>query len=482
MLINQWHQEPDERFLGRNKPEFVYGFNLSRPTFETGLLFQVGIYHTYTNSINGVVFLSDTVFSFKMQESDTPIDPVHLFPMVDSATFAYAKLFSERTRLTSLRYHQIAKPKLEETLPILKATVDAWEEPMRVFKASGRENLLQFRDLPEIPYAKRFQPGVHHTAEQFISHKLHFNQTVTPEELTTFEGLGRFYHDLDQKLKDLDYASFSVQDELAFKNYILYSFRSTVLLSRDINIDRMYRLVTNADITRTNDAITSVDLLTYPPLEIVRARNVYNRGSTPASTVFYGAQTIDTALKEIKPGIGQRVTIGVWVPIIKRSFIGYPIIHEEATIDANPEIRNARENVREMEAAYQPALLKFIHYYINLLAREYAKPVRDKREYILSALFSEQIFEVNDVNTSFNFDCILYPSVGNAYKTFNFAIKPEVIDKAFKLEKVIQFIIQETFYDREPITGQDTENITLANITEYQVSFDIQNNKINWVS
>jgi len=480
ITIKAWQHEADEKFLGQNIPKFLYGFNLSRPTFESSLLFHVAIYHTYTNSFNGIVFLSDSVSTFQIPESNTEIDPKDLFPMVDAATFAYAKVFFERTRQTTLLHHKIAKPKLEEVLPTLKSTVEVWEEPARAFKAEGRKNLLQFRDLPEIPEAKQFQPGVHHTAEQLISHKLHFNQPVTIKELATFEGLATFYKELDEMLAVLDYSSFTPKDELDFKNYILYAFRSTVLLSHSIHIDKVYRLIVNEDVTGSNDSITSTNFLTYPPLKIVKEKNVYNRGSTPSSTVFYGAQTIDTALKEIKPPVGKRVTIGVWLPKTQKDFVGYPIVHDETTIAANAEVHNAHENIRKMEAYYHPVLLQFMHYYIKLLAREYAKPVRDKREYMLSALFSEQIFHINDPNPAFTYDCILYPSVGNGFKTFNFAIKPAVIDAKFKLEKVIECTIREAFYEREPSSTNDTGAIALATVDDTRVTGHIINDQIIW--
>ncbi|MGF7078914.1 hypothetical protein [Mucilaginibacter sp. UYCu711] len=479
--VRQWLHEKDEKFLGQNTPEFLYGFNLSRPTFESGLLFHVAIKNTYTNSFNGVVFLSDTVSTFKIKETQDPVCAADLFPLVDTAAFAYAQLFHERTRQTTLLHHKIAKPQVSEVLPTLQATVDIWEEPVKEFKAAGRMNLNQFRDLPPIPEAKQFKENIHHTEEQLISHKLHMGQQVSSEELKTFEGLSEFYNELDNKLTLLDYGSFRVQEVKDFENYILYAFRSLTLLSDDVNITRLYRLVVNEEVTGRNEPITHSGFLSYPPLKIVKDKNVYNRANTAETTVFYAAQTVDAALKEIRPEVGKLVSIGVWRPEVQRDFIGYPIVHDEATIEANPEVKEANKNVREMEQSYHPALLKFFHYYIKLLSREYAKPVSHKLEYMLSALFSEHIFKIADPNPAFNYDCILYPSVGNGFKTFNFAVKPAVIDRDFQLEKVIQFEITETGYNQAAVQGQHPEYISLARFKDYRVTQQIsKKGEISW--
>jgi hypothetical protein len=479
--VNQWLHEADEKFLGHNSPEFLYGFNLSRPTFESGLLFHVAIKNTYTNSFNRVVFLSDTVSTFKIKDSKESVHPEDLFPLVDTATFAYAQLFHERTSQTPLLHHKIAKPQLSEVLPTLKATVAIWEQPVKDFMAAGRMNLAQFRDLPAIPEAKQFKENIHHTAEQLISHKLHMRQPVTAEELKTFEGLGDFYNELDNKLKTLDYASFTKQEIKDFENYILYAFRSLTLLSHDINITRLYRLVVNEDVTGENLPLGHSRFLTYPPLKTVSDKNVYNRANTSETTIFYAAQTVDAALKEIRPKVGQLVSIGVWRPNIQRDFIGYPIVHDDATIQANAEVKVANKNVREMEQSYHPALLKFFHYYIKLLSREYAKPINHKLEYMLSALFSEHIFKVDDANPAFNYDCILYPSVGNGFKTFNFAIKPAIIDRDFQLEKVIQLEITGTAFDRAAAQGKHPEYISLASFQNYKVTQNISEiGNISW--
>ncbi|MDP9082134.1 MAG: hypothetical protein M3O71_32375 [Bacteroidota bacterium] len=101
--INSWQHEPDLKFLGRKSPEFSYGFNLSRPFFESNLQFNVGIKHTYSNVFNGVFFLAQTVSVFEVKEEEEPPKADELFALVD-----------ERTRPTNLSHDQIANANLQK--------------------------------------------------------------------------------------------------------------------------------------------------------------------------------------------------------------------------------------------------------------------------------------------------------------------------------------------------------------------------------
>jgi hypothetical protein len=481
ILINIWQHEDDLKFLGVNTPKFLYGFHLSRPFFKSDLHFHVAIKNTYINSFNGIVFLSDTISIFEIKEEDESPSAEELFGLVDRATYEYALIFHERTRQSSLLHHKIDRPRLEEVRPTLQDTIDLWDAPVKAFKASGRRNLLTFRDLPTIPEHKQFDEKQHYTKEQHISHKLHMGQPVPSEELALFEGLTDFYKELDLKLTRLNYSSFTAQDIVDFESYILYAFRATILLSDPITIGTVYRLVVNERVSKKNEPLTDITYLKYPSLDIVKENNIYNRASTVNSTVFYAAQTVDAALREIAPPTGKLISIGVWKPKIQRTFVGYPIIHSDLAAQANPYVREANKSVEQMEETYHPILLKNMHYYIKLLSREYAKKTKCSYEYMISALFSEHIFKVDDPNPTFNFDCILYPSVGNDFRTFNFAIRPSVVDDNFCLEKVIQFEVIESAYEREPILTGNPESISLARIKNYQTTRNITlEGKISW--
>ena len=99
---------------------------------------------------------------------------------------------------------------------------------------------------------------------------------------------------------------------------------------------------------------------------------------------------------------------------------------------------------------------------------------------MISAMFSEIIFNHTGPNPDFNFDCIIYPSVGNDFRTRNVAIKSSTAEE-FILEKVIEFEIEESFYDHEPSESTHPEKISLAKVKGYHSTINItENGEITW--
>lgn len=321
------------------------------------------------------------------------------------------------------------------------------------------------------------------TLEQKISHKLLTGKNVSDEERQVFKGLTSFYSELEAQLALLDQASFTPQDIKDFKNYTSYAFNYTALLTNELTIYKAYRLVVNESVSGSNDSITESHYLTNPDLELVKKLGKYNRGNTCDTTVLYTAESIDTALKEIRPMVGKRVTVGVWRPKGKQTFTCYPIIHNENAVAANDDIAIGSRSIKILEQLYDPLFVEFINHYLKLLPNEYSKPVKHHLEYIISAIFSERIFLSDNGHPDFTFDCILYPSVGNNLKTRNIVFKPGVIDDDFVLDKVIEFIVSESFYDRPSAHNGNPEHISIANVTNYRETHYISDDgKIRWTN
>ena len=85
--------------------------------------------------------------------------------------------------------------------------------------------------------------------------------------------------------------------------------------------------------------------------------------------------------------------------------------------------------------------------YFNVLNHEFSKPISNKKEYLVSSLFSERIFEERE--SEWTYDCIVYPSVGDEYSQSNFAINPKVVDSRLHLVKAFEFEIIAIFYDKK---------------------------------
>lgn len=333
-----------------------------------------------------------------------------------------------------------------------------------------------FRNLPEIPIYKKWIPNVENTREQSIADKLLNGQILIEEEIHIFLELTNFYTELYNQLSILDYSTFNEEDLENFQNYIFYAFNYTAIITNDLEISQTYRLGINEFVTGNNERITDIKFLKYPDLNKVRKSGKYNRANTPNTNVFYSTDTIDTALKELRPPLNKLVTIGVWKPKEKKKFRSYPIFHSNKANANNEGAKKAMEAFENNLKYAPPLLINYLQNYFKLLGREYSKKINNHYEYIISALFSEDILLNNDLNI----DCIIYPSVGNDHVSDNLALRPSVLNNDFYLKKVIEFEIEESYYDNKYNVG-DSEKITLAKIKNMSWTENISNNgKINW--
>jgi len=474
--ILEWKHEAFEKFLGSFKSDIHYELGITKPDmFSNTFHFTVKVIMTYHHQINGEVFKGATESNFDIGYLHDAPTIEFLFKLIDNATFEFAKIFHSKVQGTNLMYHQILKPKLSNLRESIQQVVDYWDGSARKFKERGGKRLSQFKNLPAIPEFKSYN-GKNATMEQTILRKLELGQQVTAEERNIFEALGKFYDDLNQQLALLDYKSFTVSDIKDFKIYIHYAFNSHCLITNQATIaGDLFRLVVNESVTGKNETITNVKFLTYPPLAVIKNKEKYNRASTFNSTLLYLTETVDTALKEIRPPENKIVTIGVWVPKRARTFTQYPIEHSEHAAKVNPQIAQGLQALKLLNEKQDPLLARYMVNYFSLLAREFSKPVAPENhyEYMLSAILSDNIFELEDANPDFNYDCISYPSVGNSFFTRNLAVKPCIADTEFKIVQVIEFEVSCAHYDHTPVQSLSTCAISVAEITNYRETWNI---------
>lgn len=335
---------------------------------------------------------------------------------------------------------------------------------------------LNFRDLPVIPNLKRWNNKTHFTIEQTISFKLLQNKKITDIEEKEFVTLFRFYEDLDERLQNLDYSSFTQRDFENFRNYINYAFNYIPLLSNKLTIFHTYRLVVNEWVSKENKRLGNIKHLKYPPIDIVNNINRFNRASTPDTTVLYTAENIDTALKEIKPPKNKIITVAMWKTKTQKEIISYPVSHSEKAIKHNLGIQKATLAFEEYGELNSKLFVEWSKHYFKLLGREFTKPVTHHYEYLISSVFSERILEIrNDPNPSFNYDCIIYPSVGNDFLTDNLAVHPDALEKEFGIFQIMEFEIEETYYEKKYVRNHP-ELITLAKIKNQNFAKKILSN------
>lgn len=338
----------------------------------------------------------------------------------------------------------------------------------------------KFRDLPEIPNTKKYIEGSKMTEEQNIGFKLLHKQEVTDDELEKFSELEKFYLELREKLRVLDYKSFTTDEIEEFKNYIFYAFNYRIFASNNITIFSTYRLVVNENVLGINKSISDIKYLTYPPLDIVKKIGRFNRANSMNCTLFYSCENINTSLKEIKPPKDKLITVGVWIPKNRNKFNGYAISNSERAGAVNPGVKKSNEAFTNTKDELHSQFFKFAKNYLDLIGEEFTKEVTHHNEYIISALFAEStLYDMNYQRKQEDFECVIYPSVGNNFYSDNVAFIPEIIDNEFILEKAIEFEIEEQYYDRE-YSITHPENITLAKIKNLKISKKINGNKIEW--
>lgn len=337
-----------------------------------------------------------------------------------------------------------------------------------------------FKDFPEIPLKKRWQENSLISTEQEIAMKYIKQQPISNEEESTFTELLQFYKSLNEKLQSLDYTTLSEIDRELFKSYIQYAFNYLPIVSNNMTIFTTYRTVVNQSVMKRNERITNSKYLKNPTLEIVKNIGKYNRASSTNSTVFYSSESIDTNLKELRPPLNKLVTVGVWRPKINRKFLAYAISHGKEAIKNNIGVAKAFNAFEELKPYNSPLFIEYIENYFNLLGREFSKKISNHLEYLISSMLSELILFGKGNDALRDFDCIIYPSVGNDFKTDNIAMRADVFEENFCLAKVIEFEITETFYD-DPSVADDAEEITLADIKNVSITNKIdKEGNINW--
>lgn len=309
----------------------------------------------------------------------------------------------------------------------------------------------KFKNLPEIPNAKKWDHNSHDTLEQRITKKIYTEGLVTNEDEKILAELKDFYETLLTELPKINFGEFTNVEIEEFKNYIFYAFNYVIIISNEIKIFKSFRLIVNEWVTGNNESINHTDFLKYPPIEIVKKSGKYNRANTPNTNVLYTTENINTALLEIKPPLNKKLTVGIWKQKdLTKTLISYPLSHSDEAIDHSVSLSNSTFAYEEIAKKNNQKLFDIWRYFLNFLGREFTKPIKNNLDYLISSNIAERILNVrNDPNPSFNMDLIVYPSVGNKYKTQNYAIHPDSVNEKFELESLLEFEIEEEHYDYE---------------------------------
>jgi hypothetical protein len=261
-------------------------------------------------------------------------------------------------------------------------------------------------------------------------------------------------------------------------SYLGKVFTVTPTIFNDLWIGELYRVSIVADAFLEEGKVRNPKFLSYPPLDIIRSRGVYNRANSPETTVFYAAESESVAIREVKPGTGQRIVLATWVNRTQSPLLAYPLC-----LTAGIENEYADRSTYAFEQFcknWPPLISEWAESILSFIAQEFIKEqeqVHPKRyDYLYSAFFADRILQPFPEGSKVDsYECLVYPSVAGKHVPSNVAIRPEVVDNKLTLIKAREFEVMETRYDRAL-----RHNELPARLKLLRESKIISNNRIIW--
>lgn len=210
-----------------------------------------------------------------------------------------------------------------------------------------------------------------------------------------------------------------------------------------IGFPQLQRVTINKNLpNKKNERINDINKLKYPPSDDVKK---YGRANNVGQSIFYG--TIDSyliALNEMKPKVGDLITVSTWRLRDDESLSVSPIfkITSEDNITHNELSLRFSIVYQKLLKHHAKEVAEQIEELLQFIAECFAKDVEygNNYDYFMSSYFANKFFSELDNG---NVEALVYPSVKVKLKFSNIAIKPEVFDKKYQLLEVEENIIRE---------------------------------------
>ena len=230
------------------------------------------------------------------------------------------------------------------------------------------------------------------------------------------------------------------------------------------------RLTINRQILGTNKRIEDIKFLKYPPPELVKS---YGRCNIPGQSVLYASSGMLNIVSEMKPKLGDLITISTWIPKENCSLSFYPIFFNQPTDGTiNLTMHNYMKDFQRLNNDNPPnfryMLEKLTSFIADSFSRRFPHNSNDLN-YLVSAYYANKM--LNEYNNG-KIDAIFYPSVQQKLAFENIAIKPNVFDEKYELVEVDQSIVVMVPDHKE--SGYFTEGISDCK------KFDFETGKILW--
>ena len=272
---------------------------------------------------------------------------------------------------------------------------------------------------------------------------------MTEDDVKKFQGLLDHF----KKISEDGIIPLTEKYLLQMLDYALPFFSHLVLTDC---FPELERLTINKNVLGTNKRIKEIKFLKYPPAEKV---DKYGRCNMKKQSVLYGTFNIMTAFNEMKPRVGDLVTVSTWRVKGDSSLVFCPIFKNqpEGVDTINPRTREI-DNLYQMKIKEYPEYMqKQIDALVKFVADAFSKRVSPNNylDYLFSAYFSDKIFNHFEEG---RIEAIYYPSVADGLHFENIAIKPNAFDSKYDLITVKDSVIVTT--PRENGNGYLMEGIS----------------------
>lgn len=210
----------------------------------------------------------------------------------------------------------------------------------------------------------------------------------------------------------------------------------------DLRFDEIQRVTINRNLLGDNHRIDKISYLKYPPADKVKR---YGRANFDGQSAFYAAFDPLTVLDELKPKVGDIITISTWT------------MHEDERLNVSPVFKittkdNLTHNALSINfmIGYENSIVKMpkevagqIDALIHFMAECFAKDVdrSNHLDYFLSAYFANRIFHEFEGG---GVEAIVYPSVQKNLSFSNIVMKPASFEKKYFLKRVEESIVRAT--------------------------------------
>lgn len=341
--------------------------------------------------------------------------------------------------------------------------------------------------FPKIPNSKIFNGDT--TPEQHAQMKLMQEIPLTQSDIEALQESVEFYEVAYPFLKSIDLSVITEIEKDEIVKFLDTMLNYQIIMQNNINFKSIYRVSFVRNEFLESGKVRDVNLISFPPLEIIKKIGRYGRANSPNSTCLYCAFNPIIALLETKPKIGDRIIISQWYKDDDKPFVSYPIANNTSV--KNEGLEKATKAFKDRMSYNHPLFARTLDLLFDFLSSEYVKnvPITNSNayEYLFSAYFSDKtllkpVASVTHPTEPINdYDCIIYPSVGAKHATDNLAIKPSVVKR-----------LRPVFLKEIIVTGTDYDNATIyENYLPKEINLpisgqvlrssnEIQNGRIIW--